>query len=64
VLDPTPSLAKAKRKQPEEMVRIVEDLIQLLDGVEQSYRRGRQPESKTARQTAALLRRLADELEL
>lgn len=64
VLDPTPSLSKAKRKQPEDMVRIVEDLIQLLDGVEQSYRRGRHPESKTAKQTAALLRRLADELEL
>ena len=64
VLDPTPSVAKAKRKKPEEMVRIVEDLIQLLDGVERSYRRGRHPESKTAKQTAALLRRLADELEL
>lgn len=64
VLDPTPSVAKAKRKRPEDMVRIVEDLIQLLDGVEQSYRRGRHPESKTAKRTAVLLRALADELEL
>ncbi len=64
VLDPTPSVAKAKRKQPEEMVRIVEDLIQLLDGVEQSYRRGRHPEARTAKQAAAVLRKLADELEL
>ncbi|HEX2174791.1 MAG TPA: cold-shock protein [Nocardioidaceae bacterium] len=64
VLDPTPSVAKAKRKSPEEMVRIVEDLIQLLDGVEQSYRRGRHPEARTAKQTAAVLRKLADELEL
>jgi CspA family cold shock protein len=64
VLDPTPSVSKAKRKRPEEMVRIVEDLIQLLDSVEQSYRRGRHPESRTAKQTAAVLRKLADELEL
>jgi cold shock protein len=64
VLDPTPSVAKAKRKRPEDMVRIVEDLIQLLDGVEQSYRRGRHPETKTAKRTAVLLRALADELEL
>ena len=64
VLDPAPSVAKARRKKPEEMVRIVEDLIQLLDGVEQSYRRGRHPEARTAKQTAAVLRKLADELEL
>jgi CspA family cold shock protein len=64
VLDPTPSVAKAKRKKPEDMVRIVEDLIQLLDSVEQSYRRGRHPEARTAKQTAAVLRKLADELEL
>ncbi|MDQ4008364.1 MAG: cold-shock protein [Actinomycetota bacterium] len=64
VLDPTPSVAKAKRKPPEEMVRIVEDLIQLLDHVESSYRRGRHPESRTSKQTASVLRRLADELEL
>jgi cold shock protein len=64
VLDPTPSVAKAKRKKPEEMVRIVEDLIQLLDSVEQSYRRSRHPDARTAKQTAAVLRKLADELEL
>jgi CspA family cold shock protein len=64
VLDPAPSVAKARRKKPEEMVRIVEDLIQLLDGVEQTYRRGRHPEARTAKQTAAVLRKLADELEL
>jgi cold shock protein len=64
VLDPTPSVSRAKRKPPEDMVRIVEDLIQLLDSVEQSYRRSRHPEARTAKKTAALLRALADELEL
>ena len=56
--------AKAHRKKPEEMVAIVEDLIRLLDGVGESYRRGRHPDARTARPTAKLLRALADELEL
>src|SRR5204863_2696764 len=64
VLDPTPSVAKALRKKPEEMILIVEDLVKLLDRLEQSYRRGRHPEARSAKQTAALLRALADELEL
>ena len=54
----------ARRKQPEEMVTIVEDTIRLLDGVGESYRRGHHPDAKTARPTAKLLRALADELEL
>jgi cold shock protein len=68
VLDAPPSVQRnrsnAKRKTPEEMVTIVEDLIRLLDGVGETYRHGRHPESKTARPTAKLLRALADELEL
>lgn len=56
--------ANARRKKPEEMVPIVEDLIRLLDGVGETYRHGRHPEAKTARPTAMLLRALADELEL
>lgn len=55
--------AAAKRKRPEEMVPIVEDLIRLLDGVGESYRRGRHPEPRTARPVAKLLRALADQLE-
>ncbi len=56
--------ANARRKNPEEMVTIVEDTIRLLDGVGEAYRHGRHPEAKTARPTAKLLRALADELEL
>ncbi|MDN5892449.1 MAG: cold-shock protein [Nocardioides sp.] len=58
------SQSKAQRKKPEEMVSIVEDLIRLLDGVGETYRRGRHPEARTAAPTAKLLRALADELEL
>lgn len=64
LLDPTPSIAKALRKKPEDMVNIVEDLIKLLESLEQNYRRGRHAEAKAAQQTATLLRGLADELEL
>lgn len=64
VLDAPPSVSRALRKKPEDMVGIVEDLIRLLEGVERSYRQGRHPDAKTARPTAKLLRGLADELEL
>ena len=64
LLEPPPSVAKARRKPPEEMVMIVEDLIKLLDGLEQTYRRGRHPEARTAGSTAKLLRALADQLDL
>jgi CspA family cold shock protein len=54
----------ARRKKPEDMVPIVEDLIRLLDGVGEAYRHGRHPDRSQARATAKLLRALADELEL
>lgn len=58
------SQSQARRKKPEEMVPIVEDLIRLLDGVGEGYRHGRHPDARTAKPTAKLLRALADELEL
>ena len=64
VLDAPPSVSRAMRKKPEDMVGIVEDLIRLLEGVERGYRAGRHPDPKTAKPTAKLLRGLADELEL
>ena len=68
VLDAPPSVAaaqrRAQRKSPEDLERVVEDLIRLLEGVEEAYRHGRHPDPKTARPTAKLLRGLADELDL
>ena len=68
VLDAPPSVARnqqqAKRRAPEEMVTIVEDLIRLLDDTGEAYRHGRHPDSRTAKPAAKLLRALADELEL
>ncbi len=64
VLDRRPSVARAQRKPADEMVNIVEDLIRMLDDLGRSYRRGRHPERRTAKTTATLLRRLADELDV
>jgi cold shock protein len=67
VLDAPASVSRAqqhaRRKKPEEMVTIVEDLIRLLDGVGEAYRHGRHPDARTAGPVAKLLRALADELD-
>ncbi len=64
LLDAPPSLSKNLRKKPEQMAPIVEDLINLLDGIGSGYRRNRHPDEKTATNAALLLRRVADELEM
>jgi CspA family cold shock protein len=63
VIDPLPSVARAHRKSPEEMVVIVEDLIKLLDGVSNSLRRGRYPDKKAAEKVAQVLRAVASDVE-
>jgi CspA family cold shock protein len=45
------------------MVAIIEDLIKLLDGISNTYRRGRHPESKSAHKVASVLRAVADDLD-
>lgn len=62
VLERPPSIAK-QRKKPDEMVLIVEDLIQLLDGVSGTLRRGHYPDAKVAKQVVTVLRGVADDLE-
>ena len=64
LLEAPPSLSKASRKSADEMAIIVEDLIKMLDNVGNGYRRGRYPDGKVAGKTAAVLRAVADELEL
>lgn len=63
LLDPLPSVAEASRKSPEEMARNIEDLIKLLDGLSNSYHRGRHPDSKHAAKIGALLRAVAADIE-
>lgn len=64
LVDPPPSLSKAQRKSPDQMAIIVEDLIKMLDALGNGYRHHRHPDSRHAAKTAAVLRAVADELEL
>lgn len=65
VLEALPSVikGKARRKKPDEMVVLVEDLIKLLDGISNTYRRGKHPDARDAKKIAAVLRAVADDLE-
>nr|WP_314844979.1 cold shock domain-containing protein [uncultured Microbacterium sp.] len=63
VLEAPPSLAKAKRKPADDMAIIVEDLVKLLDDMGGDLRRGRYPSSSHGRKIAAVLRKVADDLD-
>ncbi|RKS68518.1 CspA family cold shock protein [Motilibacter peucedani] len=63
LLDAPPSLAKAARRKPDDLVPIVEDVIRLLDRVGEGLRRGRYPERAAGAKLAAVLRAVADDLE-
>lgn len=63
VLEPVPSVVRAHRKQPEDMVPIVEDLIKLLDGASNGLRRGRYPDKAHASKLAQVLRAVADDFD-
>ena len=56
--------AAAKRRRPEDMVPIVEDVTKLLEQVGEGYRAGRHPDPKLAKRIAPALRALAEEFEL
>ena len=63
VLDAPPSLVKLNRKSAADMSVIVEDTVKLLDGIGAGLKRGRYPDKAHGRTIAALLRRVADELD-
>jgi cold shock protein len=63
LIEPPPTVARANRKDADEMVIIVEDLIKLLDGISTVYRRGKHPDGRDAKKIAAVLRAVADDLE-
>ncbi|WP_067491937.1 cold-shock protein [Actinomadura hibisca] len=56
------TIAKQRRKKPDEMVLITEDLIKLLDGISTTYRRGKHPSPVEAKKIATVLRAVADDL--
>jgi len=63
ILDAKPSLARANRKSADDMSIIVEDLVKMLDGIGSNLKRGRYPEGEHGKKIAAMLRKVADELE-
>jgi cold shock protein len=63
LLGAPPSLVKMSRKPADDMAVIVEDLVKLLDGIGTNLKRGRYPESSHSKKIAAMLRRVADELD-
>ncbi|MCI9888990.1 cold-shock protein [Micrococcales bacterium 31B] len=63
LLEEAPSIARAKRKKPEDMVVIVEDLIKLLDAFSNDFRRGRYPDKGRATKVAQVMRVVADDFE-
>ena len=63
VLDAPPSLTKLNRKPADDMAVIIEDLVKLLDGVGSNLKRGRYPEKSHGKTIAAVLRKVADDLD-
>ena len=63
LLEDAPSLAKLARRPAEDMAVVVEDLIKLLDGVGGTLKHGRYPSDAHAHKVAAVLRKVADELD-
>ena len=64
ILEEPPSVAKAKRKPADEIAGVLEDLIKLLDDASNQFRRGRYPDDVHSRRIAALLRAVADDIDI
>ncbi|GAB3608995.1 MULTISPECIES: cold-shock protein [Humibacter] len=63
VIERAPSLSKMNRKSADDMAVIIEDLVKLLDGIGAGLKRGRYPDTAHGRKIAAVLRRVADDLD-
>ncbi|WP_291052548.1 cold shock domain-containing protein [Herbiconiux sp.] len=63
VLEAPPSMVKLSRKPADDMAVIIEDLVKVLDSIGGNLKRGRYPDSAHSRKIAALLRKVADELD-
>ncbi len=68
LVDPVASVSAGRRERDrrpaDEMVVIIEDVVQLLDGVGNGLRRGHYPDKKLGSTVARALRGLADQLEV
>ena len=63
VLDAPATMAQRNRRSADDMAIVVEDLVKLLDGIGSDLRRGRYPNRSHGSKIAAVLRRVADDLD-
>lgn len=63
VLEQAPTLTKMNRRSADDMAVVVEDLVKLLDGIGAGLRRGRYPDRAHGAKIAAVLRKVADDLD-
>ena len=63
ILEAPVSLARRDKKPADELAVMVQDLIRLLDGLGPNFKNGRLPEPKASARIAAILRKVADELD-
>jgi CspA family cold shock protein len=64
ILDPTPSVAAAQRRKPDELASIVQDLTTLLENITPMLEKGRYPDKASGKKIAGLLRAVADQLDV
>ncbi len=63
VIEAPPSMTRMNRKPADDMAVIVEDLVKVLDSMGSNLKRGRYPETSQSRKIAAMLRKVAEELD-
>ncbi len=63
ILDAPVSLAKRNRMKADDMAVVIEDLVKVLDNVGGDLRRGHYPSGGHGKKVAAILRKVADDLD-
>jgi cold shock protein len=63
VLEAPVTLGQRNRRSADDMAIVVEDLVKLLDGIGAGLRRGRYPDRGHGAKIAAVLRKVADDLD-
>lgn len=63
VIAAPPSMVKLTRRPADEMAIIIEDLVKHLDSIGGNLKRGKYPDSSHSKITAAMLRKVADDLD-
>jgi CspA family cold shock protein len=63
VLDAPATMAQRNRRSADDMAIVVEDLVKLLDSIGSDLRHGRYPNRSHGAKIAAVLRRVADDLD-